>query len=79
MPAWQVPAEQTSPVVQALLSSHAFVLFVATQPVAGLHESVVHELPSSHETAVPAWHVPAAQTSPVVQAFPSLHEMALGV
>ena len=38
-----------SPVVQALLSLHAFVLFVCTQPVDGLQLSSVQGLLSSQE------------------------------
>ena len=43
-PAWQVPPPQVSPAVQAFPSSHAFVLFVKTQPVASVQVSVVHGL-----------------------------------
>jgi hypothetical protein len=64
-------------VVQALPSSHAAVLFVKTHPLAGLHESVVHGLPSVQATGVPPPHVPAEQRSPVVHAFPSLHVRVL--
>ena len=67
-----------SPVVQALLSSQAAVLFVKTHPVAGAHVSVVQTLPSLQTSVpAPAWQLPPAQTSPVVHALPSLHEMVL--
>jgi hypothetical protein len=63
-----------SPVVHALPSLHAAVLFVVTQPLAGLHESFVHALPSLQESAAPPTQVPLLHASPVVQALPSLHE-----
>jgi hypothetical protein len=47
-PAWHV-----SVWVQAFPSSQAFVLFVNTQPVAGLHESSVQTLPSLQATGAP--------------------------
>jgi hypothetical protein len=53
-PAWHVPPLQTSPVVQAFPSSQAAVLLVKTQPVDGLHVSVVHTLLSLQTTGVPA-------------------------
>ena len=76
-PAWQVPDPQVSPVVQALPSSQAIVLFVKTQPVAGLHVSVVHTLLSLQTTAALVLQVPPPQVSPEVQAFPSLQEFVL--
>src|SRR5205823_3455241 len=42
-----------------------------TQPLAGLHESVVQTLSSLQATAVPPPHVPPEQTSLEVQALPS--------
>jgi hypothetical protein len=70
---------QTSPVVHGLLSSQAFVLLACTHwPVAGLHVSSVHTLLSLQLTAVPE-HEPPEQTSPVVQAFPSLQVAVFGV
>jgi hypothetical protein len=78
-PGWQVPPPQVSPVVQALPSSQASVLFVKTQPVAGLHVSVVQMLASSQTTGVPAVQVPPPQVSSVVQAFPSSHASVLFV
>jgi hypothetical protein len=52
---------------------------VYTQPVAGLHESVVQTLLSLQVTAAPAWHVPPPQLSPIVQALPSSHALVLFV
>ena len=51
-------------------SLQAIVLFVNTQPVAGLQASVVQTLPSLQTTGVPV-HVPPPQVSPVVHALPS--------
>jgi hypothetical protein len=75
-PPTQLPPEQVSFVVQALLSLHEMVLFVCAQ-TPDEQASVVHPLPSSHWLAwvhsrqpgigVPA-HVPPAQTSPLVHA-----------
>src|SRR5207244_3747241 len=48
-----------------------------TQPVAGLHESSVHPLPSSQFGGGPPAHAPPEQTSFVVQALPSLHAAVL--
>ena len=62
-----------------MLSLHAAVLFVKTQPDAGLHVSVVHALLSLQTTAVPPWQVPPPHVSGVVQAFPSLHAAVLFV
>jgi hypothetical protein len=73
VPGWQLPPAQTSPVVQKLPSSHAAVLFAKTQPVAGLHVSVVQTLLSLQTTVVPGWQTPPAQLSPVVQALLSVH------
>ena len=71
-PAWHV-----SPTVQASLSSHAAPLLVApwTQPLAGLHASVVQVLESSQLTPTPL-HAPLKQPSLVVHALPSLHALA---
>jgi hypothetical protein len=76
-PGWHVPPPQTSPVVQALPSLQAVVLFVKTQPVAGAHVSVVQTLLSLHTVGAPGLQVPPPQTSPVVHALPSLHELVL--
>jgi len=72
-PPTQLPAAQVSAVVQALPSSHAAVLFVCTQPVAGAQVSVVHTLPSSQLGGGPPTQVPPPlQLSAVVQALLSL-------
>jgi hypothetical protein len=76
-PERQEPPSQMSPAVQAFPSSHGFVLFAFTHPVAGLHESVVHGLLSLQSGAGPPVHTPPAQTSFVVHAFWSLHALAL--
>jgi sorbitol-specific phosphotransferase system component IIA len=68
-----------SPVVHGLPSSQAFVLFVNTHPVAGLHVSVVHTLASSQTTALLAKQAPPPQVSPAVQAFPSSQAIVLFV
>jgi hypothetical protein len=66
-------------VVQALPSLHDAELLECAQPVAGLHESFVQMLPSLQLTRLPPPHTPALQTSPVVQALPSLHGSVFGV
>ena len=71
------PAEHVSPVVHALPSSHDAVLFVKTHPLAGLHESVVHGLPSVQAMGIPPPHAPAEHRSPVVHALPSPHVRVL--
>ena len=58
-------------VVHALLSLQGLALFVCTQPLAGLHESLVQTLLSSQLTAVPPLHTPAVHASFVVHALPS--------
>jgi hypothetical protein len=71
------PPPQTSPDVHAFPSSQAIVLFVKTHPVAGLHASSVHTLPSSQTTGVPGWQAPPPQISPTVQASPSSQAFVL--
>jgi hypothetical protein len=78
VPGWQLPPPQVSPIVQAFPSSQAAVLFVKTQPVAGLHESSVHTLLSSQTIAVPL-HTPPLHVSPLVHALPSSHACVLFV
>jgi hypothetical protein len=77
VPLTQLPFEQTSPVVQALPSLQGPVLFVCVQPVEGLQASVVQGLLSLQFGAAPPVHVPFEQTSPVVQALPSLQVAVL--
>jgi hypothetical protein len=70
-PGAHAPAAQASPEVQGLPSSHGIVLLANTQPDAGLHESLVQALPSSHVMGE-TMQSPLLQTS-LVQALPSLH------
>src|SRR5438128_2193670 len=72
-----LPPPQTSPVVQALPSSHGAVFGVWTQPLPESQESSVQGLPSSQSSDGPPTHAPAAQVSAVVQALPSWHGFAL--
>jgi hypothetical protein len=84
-PPTHIPPEQTSPVVQALPSLHGAALFVNTQTPLG-QELSVHGLKSSHwllwlhsmqpGMGVPA-QIPPEHTSPLVQAWPSLHKLVL--
>jgi hypothetical protein len=76
-PPVHVPLAQVSPVVQALPSSQDTVLFVLTQPVAGLQLSSVHGLASSQLAAGPLTQAPPPHVSPVVQALPSSHGAVL--
>ena len=76
-PPTQRPPAHVSAVVQALPSLHDAVLFVLTQPVAGLHESFVQALLSLQLSAGPPTQVPPLHVSPVVQAFPSLQGSVL--
>ena len=76
-PPTHTPPEQASPVVQALPSLQRSLLLVKTQPVAGLHVSVVQTLPSSQTGGAPPTQDPPAHASPVVHAFPSLHGSVL--
>lgn len=75
----QVFAAQTSPVVQALLSSQLAALAVLTHPVSRLQESLVQGLPSLQLSAPAPVHAPPAHTSPVVQALASLQGRALNL
>jgi len=80
-PPTQLPfPSQVSWVVQALPSSHGAVLFVRTQPLAGLQESVVQTFPSLQLGGGPPRQCPApSQVSPVVHALPSLQGAVLFV
>jgi hypothetical protein len=78
-PGTQLPPPQASPVVQALPSLQGFVLFANTQPEAGLQLSVVQTLLSLQTVGAPDMHAPPPQTSPVVQALPSLQALVLFV
>jgi len=68
---------QVSLIVQYNPSSHAAVLLVWPQPVAGLQESSVQASPSLQFGGGPPTHVPAWHLSPVVHALPSSHATAL--
>ena len=81
-PLVQMPPEQMSPAVQLLPSSQAPVLLAWLQPLAASQLSVVQGLLSLQFTlgsmAVPT-QVPVVQTSPLVQALPSLQSRLVGV
>ncbi len=76
-PGTQLPAAQASPTVHTLPSLQVLLLFSVWQPVAALHESVVHGLPSSQFWFTPGAHTPPEQTSPIVHTLPSLHAAVL--
>lgn len=79
-PDWQLPPEQMSPLVQALLSVQAVVKLVWRQPAVASQLSPVHGLLSSQLSVVaPDWHALAAQMSPTVQALLSVQALVLGV
>ena len=73
------PSAQVSAVVHALPSLHGAVLFVLTQPLAGLQLSSVQPLPSSQLGGAPGTHAPAEHVSSTVQALSSLHGAVLFV
>ena len=66
------PLTHFSPTVHVLPSLHALPspLAVNTHPLAGLHESVVHTLLSSHTLPTP-WQIVLVHKSLIVQALPS--------
>ena len=85
---WQVlvpeahtPPLHASPTVHALPSSQVAVLLTCVQPVATLHASFVHALPSLQDTvgsiAVPL-QAPAAHASLLVHALPSSQASVFG-
>src|SRR5437870_8014027 len=76
-PPRHLPPLHLSLVVQAFPSLHGAVLFVWTQPVAGLQVSSVQTLPSSQFVAGPPTQPPLLHVSLLVQAFPSLHAAVL--
>jgi hypothetical protein len=78
-PETQAPPPHVSPIVHAFPSSQGLVLLTWTHPVAGLHESSVQGLLSSHAAGAPLLQTPPPQVSPVVQAFPSSHGNVLFV
>ncbi len=74
----QLPATQPSALVQSLPSLQVAALARKTQLPEPLSQlSSVHGLPSLQVVAVPALQVPSLQTSPLVQASPSLHTAVL--
>jgi hypothetical protein len=75
LPPPQLPPPHTSPVVQALPSLQDTVLFVNTQPVDALHESVVHTLLSLQVSGVPAVQTPVWQTSAPLHTVESAQEV----
>src|SRR5438093_394905 len=76
-PPAHTPPLHASFVVHTLPSSQGAVLFVWTQPVAGLQVSSVHTFPSSQLGDAPPTHLPPLHLSLVVQASPSLHGAVL--
>jgi hypothetical protein len=78
-PPLHVPPLHTSFVVHALPSLQLAVLFVKTQPLAGLHESLVHGLLSLHTVAAPPTQAPFEHESPLVHGLPSSQEPVFGV
>ena len=58
--------------VQTLLSEHAPLSPVWTQPVPGLQVSTVQGMPSSHVGGGPPTHVDPLHESPAVQGLPSV-------
>jgi hypothetical protein len=76
-PPVQVPPTHVSPVVQRFPSLHELLLLANTQPVVGLHVSVVQPFPSSQFGGGPPVQVPLTHVSPVVQALPSLQAFVL--
>ena len=76
-PGTQTPPLHASGVVHAFPSLQGAVLFALTQPIDGLHESLVHTLPSLQFSAGPATQMPPLHASGVVHAFPSLHGAVL--
>src|SRR5262249_5967895 len=77
VPAAQWPPLQTSPLVQALPSSHGTLLLGFSHPLLGLQLSSVHGLLSTQSGGGPPWQEPPEQVSPVVQAVLLLHGSVL--
>ena len=75
----QTPLEQTSPIVQTLLSSQGFEFATCVHPLAGLQLSSVQGLPSLQSTGAPPMQTPPEQVSFVVHALPSSHAPGTGV
>lgn len=65
------PPLQVSLAVQGLLSVQLAALSAKVQPVWAVQPSSVQRLPSAQGKALPGWHRPPAQVSPIVQRLPS--------
>lgn len=81
MPGTQLPPWHVSAWVHAVPSLQAPLLARCVQPAVKSHASSVQMLPSLQLALAPARHALLTQTSPTVQALPSLHvaELALEV
>ena len=77
LPGTQAPDLHMSPMVQALLSSHAIDWGVFLQPSVALQVSRVHKLPSSQPAAKPEMHSPFWHASPAVHKLPSVQGAVL--
>ncbi len=73
----QLAPVQTSPLVQALLSSHIRELAVCSQPLTASQESLVQPFLSSQLMIFPEIHRPLLQVSPAVHALLSLQGVLL--
>jgi len=78
-PGRQAPPLHASPLVHALLSSHAAVLAVVTQPLILSQASSVQGSPSWQMRSLPGAQAASAQASPTVQASPSSHGAVLAL
>ncbi len=81
VPEAHLPLLQRSPTVQGLSSLHAPVALLCWQPPTGSQVSAVQPLLSSQYAAGVTGkplHAAAAQTSLIVQAFPSTHGSVFG-
>ncbi len=76
-PDTHLPAPHLSPLVQALLSSQAWLLAPCLQPAILSQLSSVQGLPSSQLANAPGLQAPPAHTSPSVQVLPSSHGSVL--
>ncbi len=79
MPGAQTDALQTSPLVQAFLSSQGSVLSLKIQPLFVSQLSSVHGLPSLHTSTLPAAQALSLHKSPIAQALPSSQGLAFGL
>ena len=79
LPGKHLPATQASSLVQALPSLQNWPPGMVTQPFCLSQVVVVHTPVSLQTTAVPAWHTPPWQESPLVQASLSSQAPAAGL